>query len=105
MKIVDEIKERVAQTDKGKAPYSPYVTLYNKLTGEKKVFPTIDATMALALPNCKWSQEPAKPAPTALSELIVAEATPEPIAEPAPAAESTTYIPKRNRKPSLESQE
>lgn len=107
MKIVDEIKERVAAVDNGKQRYSPFVTLYNKATGAKKLFPAIDAVNAVAMPNAKWSKTPILPvvAETPVIAPVIAEVEETKAPEPMPELESVSVQPARRRKISLDSQE
>jgi hypothetical protein len=107
MKIVDEIKERVAAVDNGKQRYSPFVTLYNKATGAKKTFPAIDAANAVEMPNAKWSKTPVLPVveETLVIAPVVAEVEETKAPEPMPELESVSVQPARRRKISLDSQE
>jgi hypothetical protein len=104
MRIVNELKEKIEKAEKSGKRYQPFVTLYNKVTGAKKLFPAIDAEAALELKNSKWS----KTMPAATVESKPVEEKAEVPTNEAPATtepNEKTYRPKRNRKISLDSQE
>jgi len=105
MKVVDDLKNKIETAEKSGKRYSAFVTLFNKATGAKKLFPAIDAESALALPNSKWSKNPISvDATVSALAALMPEAPAEDKPEEASAEPEKTY-PKRNRKISLDSQE